>query len=67
MTGNPSDIAPWPETPREYVDGVLGEIRSGRYRLRRKQGSELSTNFRVARARVAGMHLYVAISWPADE
>ena len=61
-----TDVAPWPETPRQYVDMIVGDFREGTARLRRKDGSELRIAFRAAPTVVAGMEAYVSVVWPVD-
>ena len=62
-----TDVAPWPETPRQYVDMIVGDFREGTTRLRRKDGSEFTIAFRAAPTVVAGMAAYVSVVWPIDD
>ena len=59
-----TDVAPWPETPRQYVEMIVGDFREGTTRLRRKDGSELRIAFRAAPTVVAGMGAYMSVVWP---
>ena len=62
-----TDVAPWPETPRQYVEMMVGDFREGTTRLRRKDGSEFRIAFRAAPTVVAGLDAYVSVVWPIDD
>jgi PAS domain S-box-containing protein len=62
-----NDLAPFPETPREYVEVIVGSMQSGEHRLRHKDGRDIPTGFRAGATKVAGLTFYIAVFWALDE
>jgi PAS domain S-box-containing protein len=48
----------------EYADFVAHRARDGRTRLTRKDGTDVTIDYRASETTVAGMRFHVAIGWP---
>jgi PAS domain S-box-containing protein len=59
-----TDVALDPDGADGYADFVAHRARDGRTRLLRKDGEEVTIDFRASETTVAGMRFYVAIGWP---
>jgi PAS domain S-box-containing protein len=62
-----ADLAPFEEVPDDYLDVVRGKVVGGTYPLRCRDGTLIDTAFRVGEARVAGVQVFVAVSWFLDD
>jgi PAS domain S-box-containing protein len=61
-----TDVAPGPDTPRAFASFVGARGAAGSIRLRRKNGSELTFEYRAAQTTIAGMLLFVSVGFVAD-
>ena len=59
-------LATYPEAADEFADVVAHGLRVGHTRLTRKDGSQVSFEYRAGRTTVAGMTFYVFVGLPAD-
>ncbi len=61
-----SDVAKYPEAQHEFAELIGVRNRSGTSILQRKDGSELTFEYRAGETKIAGMAYYVAVGWPAE-
>lgn len=61
-----TDVVPGPDSARAFSDFVAASAAAGRVRLRRKDGTELTFEYRALPTTVAGMQLYVSVGFVVD-
>lgn len=58
-----TDIARYEEAPAEFAEMLESGVRNGRTTVVRKDGSELTFEYRAGETEIAGLKYYVSLGW----